>query len=869
MIAFDRVLTASVSSDTGGSNPYVVSLANAPAGRLPTAAVGGKAATLSRLLDAGIFVPPAICVTTRWYTESLRELLIEEIDRLDSCDPDETQSIAAHAEQCRERIREQSLPESLRSEIDDALSAVPGETYAVRSSGTAEDQPGQSFAGQYETYLDVERADVIDRIRDCLASLFTERAVSYRLEQNIDHDEIAMAVLIQQQVHPESAGVLFTADPQSGSRSTAVIEATRGLGTGVVAGTESTDELRYDLRADTIVEYAAVGDEPILSASEIDKLVGVSKQIEAALGMSQDIEWAIVEGTPIILQARPITTLFPRPSPQPDDDQRHVYISVGHGQAYANAMPPLASAFWIETARSMVSADADQLLVKAGGRLYIDVTAMLSMPGGWLLIERMFGSINGSIGAALSDLRTRTDRPNSRLSRESLGQLVELATAFVPMWGSLFGDFVGALIGGTRPPADEHARWNEWGAELARQMTAHESIDERVSAVLGDSETAFDYPPVGALYAAIAVDQWLNYRFGDDPETSAAVNAVGRGFPEELITTLTGELEACATIAAEHPELADALERGATLDELETKPGGPAFLEAFESILEEYGHRATGEFDISNPRWKDDPEPLLATIRARIDEEQEHDQRIEALQKAAERSQTLLEARTGGPIRRWLLARAINTYRGAIQTRELPKHGVARLLDVAHDTFAEAGERLTRDGTLENPDDVWFLHPDELRTALAGTPIDAPISDRRRAFDRHKQLTPPPVILSDGETIMGAIERDDVPDDALVGVGVSDGVVEGRVRVITDPSAETIKPGEILVAPACGPGWTPLFVNASGLVMAVGGQLSHGALVAREYGLPAVASVADAPDRLETGDCVRIDGESGVVEPLE
>ncbi len=868
MMATGRVYLTPMSSDTGGSNPYVVLLANAPADRLSTAAVGGKAATLSQLLDAGIFVPPAICVTTRWYTETVRVQLNEELDRLNSCDPDESEAITTHAKRCRGLIREQSLPESLRSDIDDALSAVPGETYAVRSSGTAEDLPGQSFAGQYETYLDVDRADVFDRVRDCLASLFTDRAVSYRLEQAIDHSEIAMAVLIQQQIHPESAGVLFTADPQSGSRSTAVIEAASGLET-VVAGSEPTDTLRYDLRTNSIVEYAAAGDEQLLSPAAVDELVGLGKRIEAALGTAQDIEWAIDAGTPVILQARPITTLYPRPTPQPADDQRHIYISVGHGQAYAAAMPPLATAFWIETARSMVSPDADQLLVTAGGRLYIDVTAMLSLPGGWPLIERMFGSINGSIGAALSELRTSADRPTVRLSRGSLGQLGELATAFVPMWSSLFGDFVSALIRTPRPPADEHARWNEWGAELARQMTAHESLQARVNAVLGGSETSFDYPPVGSLYAAIAIDRWLTYRFGDDPEASAAVNDVGRGFPEELITTLTGELAACASIAAEYPELAAALERGATLDELETKPGGPAFTEAFEAILTEYGHRATGEFDISNPRWKDDPEPLLATIRARIDEEQDHDQRIGALQNAADRAQTLLEARTGGPLRRWLLARAITTYRGAIQTRELPKHGVARLLDVAHDTFTEAGNRLTREGTLENPDDVWLLQPDELQRALDGTPIDASISDRRRAFDRHKQLTPPPVILSDGETIMGAIERDDVPADALVGVGVSDGIVEGRVRVITDPSAETIEPGEILVAPACGPGWTPLFVNASGLVVAVGGQLSHGALVAREYGLPAVASVADAPDRLETGDRVRIDGERGIVEPIE
>lgn len=899
-------------NDSQTAGTYVVSFDDARATN--RAFVGGKGANLARLAGAGLPVPAGFCVTTTAYETLIDDPSIEEaIHELAALDPTDTAEIADAGAALRTRIREQEVPTAVRDAIEAALNATtsdPEQAYAVRSSATAEDLLEASFAGQQETFLNVRGVDaIVDRVRTCMASLFTDRAIAYRTKNNIPHEDVALAVVVQRMVIPEVSGILFTADPLTGNRHIASIEAGLGLGDALVSGEAAGDAVRVDTRTGEVLDYE-VGDQRIavrpllgggtqmvelapadrtsrvLSAEQTRTLAELGTEIEAIFGSPQDIEWCLSDGAFYIVQARPITSLFPRPSPLPTDDRLHVYYSMGHAQAFAEALPPLVRDVWltyIQNAMAEWGLDPDtQWGVEAGGRLYIDMTSFLRIGILRRRIPDRFAAVSEPIGAALDDLLARRGEAfrEERTVRETLAVLrwfagtvwTEARKGF-PITAAMVSGFFGAFIGEPDPPEHEEALWNTWGRTVAAQVHAPDTPAERAHAVFEPDKTGItSLPRIGPLYAAFVAEGLLRRRFPNAPEETTAV---GRGFPAELVTRINLGLGDLADVARDHPAVADALRRGASMEEIEALEGGDAFRDALDGYLDKFGHRATGELDISRPRWREDSSGLLATVRANLEhgEKGDHRERISQLEREANAAAKRLERRAAygilGPIRKRVVRQLIRTYRGYIQTREYPKQGTAHLFAAWHDTLREAGEELVAEGQLTDAEDVWFLRKDELLTALDGDSIDVNIAARRAEFDRHAAMDAPPVLTSEGEAPSTAIERADIPDGALVGTGVSSGVVEGIARVVRDPSEETIETGEILIAPSSDPGWTPLFLNAAGMVVEVGGQISHGALVAREYGLPAVVSVPEATRRIETGQRVRIDGTRGTVEIIE
>ena len=353
------------------------------------------------------------------------------------------------------------------------------------------------------------------------------------------------------------------------------------------------------------------------------------------------------------------------------------------------------------------------------------------------------------------------------------------------------------------------------------------------------------------------------------------MNAVGRGFERDIVTRINLDLGDLADVARDHPPVATALRDGASLAELEDVEGGEVFVEAFDDFLDEFGHRGTGEIDLSRPRWREDPSVLLAVVRANLADEAagDHRERIRRLEGEAEAAAGRLETYADhgllGSLRRRYVRWLVRTYRDTVYLREYPKQEAARAFTAWRTALLDAGELLVAEGRLDRPDDIWYLSRDELFDALDGECVDVDVDARRREHTRNVDLDAPPVLTSEGEVVRGSTERETISEGGLVGTGVSSGVVEGVARVIRDPSVATVEPGEILVAPSTDPGWTPLFLNAAGLVSEVGGSVSHGALVAREYGLPAVVSVPEATKRIRTGQRIRIDGTRGTVERLD
>jgi pyruvate,water dikinase len=899
--------------ETTGDPRWVVALGDEAA--TDPSLVGGKAATLSRLLRADLPVPTGVCVTTAVHHAVADEPSIgAEIDRLDSLDAD-APALASVVGELRSHLRERPLPEPASAAIEAAL--PDAEVFAVRSSATAEDRPSASFAGQHETYLNVPREEVAERVRDCIAGCYTDRGVAYRTRNDVPHAAVRMAVLVQPMASADAAGVLFTADPATGNRTVASVDAGFGLGDALVGGRMTPDTARIDRRTGEVLGYdvgekrvasrsrPAGGTERVdlppakrsarvLSDDRLRDLVDIGERVEALLDAPQDVEWALVDGRLLVLQSRPITSLFPLPEPAPADGRLHVYLSVGHLQAFPEAMPPLVQDVWATyVEREPEALGLERLWIDpvatAGGRVYIDLTPFLRTGLVRRRLPDWLTSLNEPAARGLADLLDRREEAFRR-DRSPLAALSSVAAAASDLAGlaglalrvlpPTLAGAVGALAGRPRDPESMLVGFEVWGRRAASEVREPETPAGRVRATFASIDIprllAELYPRIAPLFTAFAIGGWLRRRFPDAPE---AVNAVGRGFDREIVTRLNLGLADLAELARSYPAVADALRAGASLDEVEGVEGGAVFRFAFDRYVEEFGHRATGEIDLSRPRWREDPSPLLGVIRADLAEDGpdrrpgEHRERVARLAREADAAAAELEQRAArgplAPIRRRLVRHLVATYRRYVQTREYPKHGAARLFVAWRLALLDAGVRLVADGLLHSPEDVWFLRYEELLDALEGRGLGVDVEARRREFERHASLDAPALLTSEGEAPAARLDRDDLPPDTLVGTGVSAGVVEGVARVVRDPRTATIERGEILVAPSSDPGWTPLFLNAAGMVVEVGGPISHGALVAREYGLPAVVSVSGATRAIETGRRVRIDGTRGTVELLD
>lgn len=895
------------------SNQFTISLNDE--GATQRTLTGGKGANLARLVAADFPVPDGFCVTTAVYQDFIRSTEIQTtIESLESLEPDDSERIAEMSAEIRSKIRQRDLSETVQTAVMNALSGLAASTYAVRSSATAEDLPTASFAGQHESFLAVtEPETVLDRIRDCIASLFTDRAVAYRLQNDVSHDAVAMAIVVQEMVDPEIAGVLFTADPVSGNRHIASIDANYGLGDTVVAGEVSPDNVRVDRRTGDVLEYEigekshalytnreeegtkAVDISPedqesrALSDAKLRELVELGTQVDELLGGPQDIEWAFVDGDVVLLQSRPITSLFPLPSPSPslslssDDDRRHIYFCMGHQQAMPEAIPPLG----VDLLQEMVNSSASRLrqtdepiAVEAGHRMYVDLTPLLRNRLTRRVVLRILTSMSEPAARTIAELIEERRAPTSAGVTNRLQTISRVAHALpvaVSAAPRLVARFVRPFIRGPQDSERVYEVVESNGQQIAERVSQPRSQAEQVRVVfeeigLGTLATKIVSQSIPLFLAGTIAGSILERLY---PDAEDDLDDLGKGFDDEIATQINQRLGDLADLARQHPAVIDALESEVPLSEIEQIEGGENFVAAFDAFIEDFGHRASSEIDFSRPRWKDNPAILFQTIRSTLAQSEygEHREHLERLKQNAAQSAAALEARAGrglvGFIKKPVVRRLIRVYRGGIQLREYHKHGAAHFFAAAHDVFADAGETLAAEGRIDRPSDVWYLRKDELLAALEGeAPLDVDFEQRQRTHDRFAAMTAPPLLTSDGETPMVSADTKTAAD-ALVGTPVSSGVVEGPARVVYDPSKESLEKGEILVAPSTDVGWTPLFQNAAGLVMDVGGQMTHGALVAREYGIPAVVSVSNATTDIQTGEWIRVDGKRGTVERLD
>ncbi len=880
------------SSDAGSENVILDLVAVWACDKART---GGKGAHLARLIHAGFPVPEGFCLTTTLYRKLTDDPTISRlIDELESISAAESDALHDLAGRIRDEIRGKELPFDVLKAIERRIDAKA--SYSVRSSATAEDLPTASFAGQHDTLLDITGIEAITRaILQCMASLYTDRAVSYRVANNIPHRDVSMAVVVQQMIEADISGVLFTADPVSGRRTTASIDAAFGPGEGVVSGTVTAENIRLDRRTgevlgievhtgNKITQDGGGLDVHILTEKQIQKLYAGGEAIERLFGSPQDIEWSFEGEYLWILQSRPITTLFPIPEPRPDGDGLHVYYSWNHRQGMTEAMPPLVVDYWIQTMDALFhrigfSPATGSLGATAGGLVYFDVTPFLTSKRLFPYLREGLSEFDQQSVYLLDDIvfRRRDEMAEVSLLRglspgRSLIAGLRLGyTICLTLLSILHG-----LV--TKTYEQVPARSRRWAdqsvGEMILAIRSAETGEDRIRMALEkNKEFVWTAMKQALLLWNIFVYRALLRRVSNPSDDE--FEALERGLSENVTTTMMLELGDITDRARDSSPVRDAIIHGGDLEEIRRVDDGDLFVSAFTTYLQRYGFRAPSEIEFSRPRYDEAPSMLLQSVRASLQREVRggHRRQITELEARAEDVIADLEkaARRGffGFLKPRLVRAFALRYRKYLSIREITKYALSQLIAETRHQVLAAGELLKREGGLREAEDVWMYTMDELQSALRDPkkPLDIDLNQRRADFHRHQTLRAPAVITSDGEVPRGAMPEG-AGDGGLTGIATSGGVAEGVVRVILYPGDAALRQGEILVAPHTDPGWTPLFLNAAGLITNVGGVMTHGSLVAREYGIPSVV-LAGATDTLRTGQRIRLDGNHGIIELLE
>ncbi len=866
--------------------------------------VGGKGANLGELSRIkGINVPEGFCVSTEAYKRIIKDNqeLDQLLDQLSLLRPSESEKISQISAKIRKVIEETAIAKEIEEQITSYITLLgKKDAYAVRSSATAEDLPTASFAGQQDTYLNITGKDaILKHISRCWASLFTDRAVIYRMQNGFDHRKVYLSVVVQKMVFPQAAGIMFTADPVTSNRKVLSIDASFGLGEALVSGLVNPDI--YQVREGKIVDkkisakklatYASEKGgtrkqeiEPqyqniqTLTDEQILQLEGLGRKIEACFGSPQDVEWCIEPGhsseggvspflndTLFIVQSRPITTLYPLPDV--NDGKNRVYVSFGHIEMMTEPIKPLGMYF----CQLLIGA---RILSKAGGRLFVDYTYDLASPVARKFTLKMFEQFDPLIKNAMLNLFKRKQFLKT-LPRGKKTWNQGLSWRLPVQALKIYRKNDPALIKNIVSRNEESVRDLE-------QRIAHVYGDKLFDFILQDHKrlmvTMIDPQSVAVFMVGMQAANWINKKMEKWLGEKRAVDVLTQSVDDNITSKMGLDLLDVADAVRNFPAVIEyfAHPRGETFfEDLAGLEGGEPVSQAIRAYLEKYGMRCSSEIDITRPRWSEQPTALIPMILGNIRNFEPGAHRIkfeQGIEEATQKEQELLsrlEHLPGGKRKAKKTRKMISIVRNLIGYREYPKYMNIQRFCIYKQALLKEGEKLVQKGVIRDKEDIFYLTLEELREAVKTSRLDYGIISRRKAeYEGYEKLTPPRLMTSEGEVIMGEYDIGSIPQGALAGTPVSTGVIEGRARVILQLEEANIEEGDILVTKFTDPGWTPLFVSVKGLVTEVGGMMTHGAVIAREYGLPAVVGVDGATRLIRDGQRIRINGSEGYVEIL-
>ena len=870
---------------------------------------GSKGANLGELVQMGLPVPPGFVVLTSAYQSFIEANTLQpEIERLtgQAC-IDDPLSIEQSSIALRNLFEQGILPEELRQAIVSAYEEPGLDVVAVRSSATAEDLPGASFAGQYETYLNVQTVDeVLKAVRKCWSSLWTPRALSYRARQEFDVTSVSLAVIVQQMVPANTSGVLFTINPVTGEGDEIVINATCGLGEALVSGQVTPDVVIAEKESGrikqiepgkqremtTVPSVYAINDTAVavsmrqtavLSPEHVAQLTQLGQRIETHFGVPQDIEWAIADEHIWLVQARPVTTHAAKPvatqqgipippgddswdrekdlPPQPFD----LWTRTNVGENLPFPITPLtgtnfSALFKLNEDAAKPGQKPVQAARRIYGRLYFNegaivhsVTEEFGLPASF--IDKMWGS------------RRRGKQQVSEKFRP-LRLLCKLPTM-------LRGGFDAPKKGPKHTPAQFFAQIDQWVNPFMQQDLS--KLDDRALWAAGlpvwseRGQYAFTTNlrisiPSGIMYALLErIVKWWTGR---------------KELAQELVTGPTGVYS--AEIGPALWRMAQAVKQAklqhilldnnptTALELLRTLPEGQPLIEQLEHFLARHGHRCPNELELRNPRWAEAPEQVieLVTHYLQADESIDPGAAEERQRQCCVQATATVEAKLD-PLRRTIFRSILKRAQRAVTVRDNSRYYMSKFFFPMRKLYAELGRRWTERGWLKQSDDIFFLTAAEIQAiievepaAISSDELQTRCALRRLAYEYWMTVLAPDAIDADGTSI---IDEEGITT-VLKGIAASSGRVRGRARVVQNVhEAMRLKSGDILVTQATDPGWTPVFPLVSGIVLEIGGQLSHGAIIAREYAVPAVVNVQGAMLQIKNGQTIEVDGTRGLV----
>lgn len=876
--------------------------------------LGGKGAALCALAKEGFPVPSFFCVTTRVLHE-IRQSRGEEVVAglrtlagLPVGDPGAAQLARELSQRARARIRSGGLERSVQDEIETAFARrfAPDVRVAIRSSVVGEDSAQSSFAGQMDTYLHVARDDVPDRVLDCLASAFSERALLYRHARKLMMEPVEAGVVVQEMVPAQRSGVAFTADPVTGDPSVVVVSAGWGLGEGIVGELVETDTFRVDKEARAVrhrrivtKEHQVVPDEargqdtrletvpealregPVLSDAELREVVALALHLERWSGAPCDVEWSLEPGGALrLLQSRPVSSL--------STDRLTILDNSNIVESYPGVSSPLTFTFvrhgyaetFREAMRTFGVSEAtlrrernlfENLVAFLHGRIYYQILhwyrlyELMGLEGGIPAWERALGLSEG----ARPDARERDEGPG--LWRRTYIRVKLAVNLFARR--RRIAEYLDTL---EAEEATLRAQDLETKGAHALLELLEGAMDRLLApygiAVVNDLYAQQLYARVGGL-----IERW---RLGD-PDTLRNALVVGVAPSDSVLavrslTTLAEEVRTHATWR----ELFEAeSEPEALREQLRRRPELADLRERFERHLTLYGDRTVHELKLETPSLREDPAFALGLLRGYVLNPAE-DRRAgsESLRREAE--ERVRERLRFHPLRRIVFFRTLRWAREALHHRENMRLARTRAFGLVKRLVRALARRFTDEGFLAERGDIFFLTLDEVRGAVRGSSVHEDlrrlVALRRDEFARYEEVEPPPRIVIRGP-LQGAptplpARKASVSDPTgtrLRGEGCSRGVVRGRAVVVRNPRRPVDATDRILVAPMTDPGWVFLMVAARGLVVEKGSPLSHTAIVGRELGIPTVVGVEGATTRIADGDLIEIDGADGTVRILE
>lgn len=861
-------------------------------------AVGGKGANLGELSKIeGIQVPEGFCVTTLSYKKVFdnNAELNALLEQLSILKVNEREKISAISNQIRGVIEGVKIPEDIEEAVTDYVAKLgENSSYAVRSSATAEDLPTASFAGQHDTYLNIIGTDsILKHISKCWASLFTDRAVTYRTQNDFDHRNVYLSVVIQRMVFPQASGIMFTADPVTSNRKLLSIDASFGLGEAMVSGMVNADNyqvkkgqiINKKISTKTMAIYALaeggteereieaeLKNKQALTNEQILQLESIGRKIEDYFSCPQDIEWCLLDEKFYIVQSRPITTLYP--IPEVSDGKNHVFISGGHMQMMTDPIRPLGMFFFQIAA-------GDHPSREVGGRLYLDITHDLASPFSRplaLFLMKMIGE-HLMLNAVRELVKRRGFTKSLPRGKEKVfipDSKDKPSMGFISHYIRIYRQNDPAII--QKIVANDQRVINDLQKDI-EELSGDALFSFIENSLRNMKKVVVHSESTGALTVATLTMNWVNKKLGKWLGEKNLADTLIQSVPNSITADTGFALLDVADTVRKYPAVIEYFYHHAADDtffqDLAQLEGGTVVSDAIREYLEKYGMRCSGDIDITRPRWSEQPTALIPSILSNIKNFPQNARRIvfeQRLQESNQKEQDLLdriEQLPGGRRKVKKAKKKISIMRNYIGYREYPKYAFVQRYYIYKQALLKESDALVQRGLLKKREDIYYLYFDEIRAVSNTHELDYGIITKRKAdYEIFDKLSPPRVMTTDDGIIAGTYHSENIAQGALPGIPVSAGIIEGRARVIHRMEDADISEGDILVTTFTDPSWTPVFVSLKGLVTEVGGLMTHGAVIAREYGLPAVVSVEKATKLIKDGQMIRVNGTEGYVEIL-